>query len=618
MKAFLACLVIIVVGLAGYANVLGGGFVLDDRYLIKENPRIAQAQSYGELFTQEVASSPQRPYYFYRPLTMLSYAWDYAWWHLDARGYHLTNVLLHILAALALFWCIQLLFGDRILALLSAVLFTAHPIQTECVAYISGRASPLALLLMLLSFGLYLRYYQKPQAYARYVAMLVCYAAALLAHEISLVLPLVLFFYHYTFKKIIRLTALAPFSVLALGYCLVRVIFFPQLFPHLAATTTLLQRVPGFLAAVKSYGRLLFLPSPLHIEYGNIGFGFTDEIVATGMAISGVAALLLYALRKKRQESALFFALGWFVLWLLPVSNLYPLGAYMAERWLYIPVIGFCLTLALALRTLLRRRRIRLFVIALQACLLAFYLHLTIRQNSFWQDPIAFYTRTLKFVPNDAGLYNELALAYCDAQRYKEALPLFRTALELNPQFAEVYYNLGNVYRLAEEFEQAAALYSKSLHIDPYYDQAHNNLGVTYYAMGKNREALLSFGNALALNPRFAPGYFNLGNVYRSLENNEGAIAAYKKAVELDPQNAAAFFNLGNIYQEQGANTQAQEAYKNALRLDPNNARAHNNLAVVSFRQQQYAAAIEHCDKAQKLGFENPALLEILSPYRGR
>ena len=158
---YISCALIMILGLAVYANSLGGEFLWDDHHLIEDNMTINRWSKVTRVFTTDIASGAGGKYNFYRPLQIISYMFDYWLWKLNPIGYHLTNILLHILTALCLYWLINLIFKQPMLAFLSSVLFVVHPVHTEAVAYISGRADSLALLFMALCFIFYAKLQSK-------------------------------------------------------------------------------------------------------------------------------------------------------------------------------------------------------------------------------------------------------------------------------------------------------------------------------------------------------------------------------------------------------------------------------------------------------------------------
>jgi len=134
---------IVLLGIGVYANSLDGAFVWDDQHLIRENPLIKQGNNALKLFQGNILAGYGKESQAYRPLQMLTYMADYRLWKLDPRGYHVTSIFWHILAALCVFGLAFRLSANRLLALFAGLLFVSHPIHTEAVSYISGRSDPL-------------------------------------------------------------------------------------------------------------------------------------------------------------------------------------------------------------------------------------------------------------------------------------------------------------------------------------------------------------------------------------------------------------------------------------------------------------------------------------------
>jgi tetratricopeptide (TPR) repeat protein len=304
------------------------------------------------------------------------------------------------------------------------------------------------------------------------------------------------------------------------------------------------------------------------------------------MVILGIVILIssiTYVFNKRNSNRLVFFSICWFFITLLPQSNLYPINAYMAEHWLYLPSIGFFLIVGNGLSFLYRRRDTRILTICLITGLLTFYSYLTIRQNSYWREPIAFYKRTLKYVP--------------DSPR--------------------IYYSLGGIYHDMGKKEEAIALYKKAIEINPTYAKAYNNLGLVYKDIGKGKEAIDLFKKAVAINPNHAYAYNNLGGIYHDMGKKEEAITLYKKAIAINLNSAEAYYNLGNIYRDMGKKEEAITLYKKAIAINPDFAEVYNNLAIVYYNDKQYDLAVEHCDLAIKFGYKvDPEFLKLLKPHR--
>ncbi|MFH1395618.1 MAG: hypothetical protein ABIH09_05625, partial [Candidatus Omnitrophota bacterium] len=321
----LSVVLIALIGFAVYFNSLNGTFIWDDDHLVKDNIYITNAVHFPTLFSAHIGAGAHIDYSSYRPLQMVTYLIDYSFWKLDVRGYHLTNILLHILASIALYWLISVLFKNSLLALLASLFFVCHPIHTEAVSYISGRADSLALLFMLLCLVFYIK-----KSGISYFFALTCYVLALLSRENAVMLVTLIPLCCYSCNKRVNIKKFLPLLSIALIYLCLRV---TVLSFHKASPTSLFQRIPGFFEALTTYIKLLFVPFGLHMEYGNKFFSFTDPKVIAGVLILVLA--LTHSFKKRQHNKVFFFSVWWFFLTLLPHSNLYPIPiAYMAEHWL--------------------------------------------------------------------------------------------------------------------------------------------------------------------------------------------------------------------------------------------------------------------------------------------
>jgi len=487
---------IIILGFAVYGNSLTGQFIYDDMILVKENQIITQPAYLPDIFSQDIGSGYGYRYNFYRPMQVLTYMIDYALWRLNPVGYHFTNILLHLLAATAVYWLINLLFSNPLLSFLASVFFAVHPVNTEVVSYISGRADPLSLLFMLLGIVFFLKGLISPKK-IYYALMLLFYMLALLSKEQSLIMPVLLLLCGFILTGKIRLRGLAGISGLTVVYIWLRMTVLKFAPTGSLPVTTLWQRMPGFFVAVREYLRLLFLPFDLHMEYGYKLFHFYEPKAIFGALV--LLALLSYAFIKLKSNRLIFLSLAWFLLALLPVSNLFPLNAYMAEHWLYVPSMGFFIILANGLLVLYNQKGFKPVSVALIIGVLFFYSILTVKQNNYWQEPVTFYKRSIKFAPLNLRLYG----------------------------------NLGRIYREAGSYEEAAATYKKALEINPKYAKAYNGLGLVYSRQNKIKEAIELYKKAVEINPQYSDAYYNLANAYLAIGERGKASAAYKKAIEV-------------------------------------------------------------------------------------
>lgn len=573
---------IVILGLAVYANSLKGAFVWDDRLFIIDNPYINNWPKVLNIFSERVSLGGSFELYIYRPLQILTYMIDYSLWSLNVFGYHLTNVLLHILVALGVYLFVYLLCNNRLLSLFVGILFVIHPVQTDAVSYISGRGDLLSVLFMLLCLILYIRQsHPGKMSFSMFFLMLLSYILAILSKENALILPALVLLYHYSFKKKINAKLYLPVLIVAFFYMFLRMQMLGS-FYH--GQDILLKRVPGFFVAITNYLRILLLPINLHMDYGNRLFGITEIKALFGMAVVFLALIYAFKIRSKNKIAS--FSIYWFFIALLPTSSVYPITAfYMAEHWLYLPSIGFFIILASILIKSYEVKNLKVIAVSIMVCIVLVCSYLTIKQNSYWRNPVDFYKRILIYTPDSAAANNNLGYEYMTAGPKEKAIEYFEKAIKINPRMAIAYFNLGNIYIGNGDNQKAVALLTKALGIEP-------NSALAYYA---------------------------LGNAYYNLGDKEAAIRAGCKAIEIDPRYVEAYNNLASVYTEVGRVDEAIRLWNKVVELKPDFSVAHFNLAVFYYAQGKYDLSIKHCDKVIELGSQvDLEFLKLLEPHRNK
>lgn len=489
----LSFFLIFALALGVYSSALSGQFIWDDETLVRDNQYLTSWSNLPEIFSTDINSGADAVCGFYRPLQILSYRLDTLVWKLEPVGYHLTNVLLHALAAWIFFLIVEGLAG-KLGALFSAVLFLVHPVQTEAVAYISGRADLLAAVFL---FSAILLDRKRPWS-------LLAYVLALLSKESALVFPAFLWAWRrLVLKEECGFRELLPVLFVTAVYLGLRAsVLVPWAIPTDAGS--LLQRLPGIFAALFGYFRTLFWPwSGLHMEYGQRFFHWTHPVVLKGLGVfSGMIAGTGFAAKKHR---LVFFGLIWFWIAWIPISGIFPLFAYMAEHWLYLPSFGLFLVVGIAFSKLKVKRAVILGAVTILLLSATTYL-----QNFYWSDPVSFSRATLQYVPGSYRAEYTLGLYYASIGQKAKAAGHYERAFTLNPGFTEAYYNLANLLA--------------SIHDD--------KTAVEYYL------------KAIETGPRYAASYNNLANIYSRMGLKDKAVEYYRKCLEREPSNKAAFDNL--------------------------------------------------------------------------
>jgi tetratricopeptide (TPR) repeat protein len=590
MKTFIAAskshlvpliLLILVSGIL-FANTFRNSFMWDDKELIIQNSHIQNLKEIPYLFTPRYwAQYNLEARGKYRPLRTVTFALDYSLWGLEAEGYHLTNLILHILNVILCYCFIWRLVGphksaaeegegifswNKLLepAFLSALFFAVHPIHTESVTWIKNRSEMLSLLFFLASLLLFIKYRLREAFSQRailYTASILFFILALFSKEMALSLPLVLLLYILSFLPRQEYWAAAtktlPFLAIAAAYLIGKLIYLGlDLSAQQVAGLNPYTHILVILSTFGTYLKLLLLPIRLNAErLLTIPHSFREAAV---LGSGALLALIGYTIAKTHYRARrISFALLWILATLLPVSNIFFLtGRPLAEQRLYIPSVGFSFLLALGIGRLaslgsgLRAgRRSKQAALLLSLFILIFYSATTIRRNLDWKDSVTFWSKTVESSPRNARAYHNLGLAYYEANRKPEAISAYEKAIELSLNYVDAYCNLG----------------------------------IAYYATGRREEA----------------------------------IELLRKAIKIKPGGARLYYNLGLAYYDMGRKEEAINLFEKAIGSDPDYALAHNNLAVAYYHKEKYNLAIRHCDRAIELKLNiHPDFLKALLPYR--
>jgi tetratricopeptide (TPR) repeat protein len=632
-KSLIYILILFSFAVLSYVQTLDNGFLWDDYYLVENNSYIRDFSHLDKIFSSNIGRGAGKTYHFYRPIQIFSYLIDYAFWGTGAFGYHLTNVLLHALCAVFIFVMIRTLLNETTAAFMASLLHCVHPVHVGAVAYVSGRADLLVCLFTVICVVFFLRYLYDSRPYDAFFCVLF-FAAALLSKENAMIVPFALLAVNRFKAGKTRTRLLVSLCAVDLAYIAIRFTFFESLLPHLNRTSALTERLPGFFAAIAHYLRLLILPLNLRVDYGKELFFWADPAVISGVLLFLV---LVFMLTAKRRYRRIGFSAAWFLLFLIPVSNIYPINAFMAEHWMYLPSIGFFIFVSDVVKGALFKPTSKRFGIAFYCVVVLFFFFLTLRQNTYWDDKVRFYEHMTKMSPRSSNLRNNLGLAYLHRGRTEEALESLDKAVKLNPFNADAFNNMGNAYVGMNNIKEAKESFGRAIEIDPAHPAAYNNLGSVYKGMEEFEKAKNLYERALELNPRYAEAYGNLAYLYQRTGDIESAIELYGKAIESDPERPEAYNGLGVLYFDAGKKAEAIKLYEKALSLspfyvqaynnlgnaylslgktdkaiynlrkavglDPDYAKAHGNLAVAYIKARDMESAVFHYDIARKLGY---------------
>jgi tetratricopeptide (TPR) repeat protein len=564
----LPVIILALVSLLVYFNSLTNGFVYDDYETIVENKYIQHPwKSLPSLFSRSyfnIASGEAS----YRPVATLSYFLIYSIAELNATYYHLFSVLLHAFNVVLVYLLGAKIIRNRYSALIAGLLFACHPALTEAVDAISYNEDLLAAAFFLLAFlgytGLDTR--EVKSCLTVYGLSVFSFLLALLSKEMAITLPAIIFLYDlaireidgdgrpFTFELILhtvknRLYFYAGYLAVSLFYLYLRF----GAFYHPGESIkpfygSLIERIIYLPAHIFSFIKLAVFPADLNAEYVFSypgGFFETKNLIGLVVVLGLVGAGYISYKRSK----PIFFGIWWFLICLSPVYNLIPLFNPFADRYLYIPLVGFCVAVAVVLNDVLNSRFYRAgkftrLTPILVIIILGLYSAGTIVRNRDWKDGLTLWSKTVKSSPGSSIAHGSLGHAYQDLGRLEEAVEEYKRAIAINQDDYKAHYNLGTVYDQQGRLDLSIGSYQRSILANPAYANAHFNIGIIYQKLGQLDKAIGHFSKVTELDPADYEARNNLGVAFAIQGNLDRAIAEWHKVQEIDPQNQSARENI--------------------------------------------------------------------------
>jgi len=536
------------------------------------------------------------------PLTWLSHMLDVQLHGLRAGGHHLTNVLLHGLNTVLVFLLFRYLTGNGWRSAVLALLFGLHPLRVESVAWVSERKDVLSTLFWLLAMWVYLRFAEvakKPDAVAKlfYALSLLLFLMGLMSKTMVVTLPFVLLLLDYWPLQRIQRTGVkfrtlivekVPFFALAIAVSAIEYVAQRRFGAFNELNLSLMDRLENVPVSYVRYVIKFFWPENLSILYPHPGHW---PLMAVGLATLVVVVASVAIWKQRKQAPYLFFGWFWFIGTFVPVINLVQLGSQsIADRYTYVPMIGFAFLLVWGICELSARWPYRFIVLtALSLGVITVCLSLTRYELKFWKDDLTLWNRALAVTKNNYAAENYMGMLLRDG-RPNDAFVHFQKAVRINPNYADAQRNLaGQLFDLGR-FEEAAAHYQKSLELDPVCAWAETGLGLALYKAGRLDEYLSHLEKGVQYEPDNASRQHVLGVALYEKQKPMEAILHLRQAVRLEPNNAKYHTALGVALLEQGHLDEAIAFLQIALHNDPENQDAKRSLEMaIELQQQKHA-----------------------------
>ena len=622
--------------LAAYWTALSNPFLWDDISCIVQNRFIQDIRNLWVLLNPMNFIHALPIENSGRPFLVASTLIDHWIWKENPWGYRLDSLLLHALNSFLIFRVSLKLRPDARFAWLAALLFALHPIHSENISVIAFRADILACLFLLLGFMSFLRYRESDdlsRSRAWLSACAIFFAFSLFSKESGIVLPVLLLTYELLYPKpderrtipwryfiLISVSMLyyfgfrearstynleSPSAIMASRHVAVialedKAASFPPSPPPWKGLSS--KPVHNFMTMSKIFGEyigLLLVPYPLQVDYSP---DLITSLKNRGLWASWLAwlALAVCAYYFRRRNPWITFALLWFAVSLAPVSNLKPLYNLKAERYLYIPSVGFCWLFAGLLASWSMKVGNRLANAAC-AAILVLYASLCLARGKDWASESALFETALKSQPGNPRIHYNLGTLYHSRGMVPEAEAHYRKALELNPNSYESLTNLGLLSELAKKEADAVRYYKEAVALQPRVQVPYNNLADLLAGQGKLQEAIGLYVQSLSVSPDQPETRYKLSELYDRTGRPKEALRELQADVSRPSQKMSSLINMGVIYKENGDLEKAEELFKQAAALDPRSFDAAYNLATAYDKGGKSKEAIATFTKAAAL-----------------
>jgi tetratricopeptide (TPR) repeat protein len=596
-----------------YARSLPAPFVFDDVFYILESPLVntsvvtfGHSRDYGvSIPLRELAPAT-------RALGHLSFALNFRLHGFDPAGFRALNLAIHagnaglVYVVVLLLWRTPALRRSplagraQLMGFLAALLFAAHPAQTQAVTYLSQR---FASLVALWSLGAIAAYAGARLARGRlrsaalYMAALLLLVAAMKTKETAFTLPLAIALLEFSFftgprgprvlalVPVLATMAIIPATLLSLD---------APLGQALDAATRTQDEIPrGVYLATEArvmftYLRLMLFPvnQTLDYDYPRMPELPSAPPLALGLFVAALAAsMLVLSLRGGRREPAwrlVGFMGAFFFLSLAVESSVVALADTIFEHRLYLPSAGACVAAVAAGTVMTGGRsgpaRASVVLFAVLVCALG---AATIARNEVWGGEIRLWEDIVRKAPGKARGHNNLGVMYEAEGMYEEAERAYRRAIEIDPGYSNAYNNLGIIYLRQKKGARATEFFTLSLLLKPGSGTTALNLGSAYEEMGSEAEAIDAYRRAIAYDPELYPAYEALAFTHLRTGDAGAAIRVFTDAVGRFPRNPDMWYGLGTVLARTGRYAEAAIQFREALALRPGDRLARTALTIV-------------------------------------
>ena len=611
-------LLIAAVAMAAYCNTLAVPFLFDDIDSIELNRSIRSLSNLRAIVVPPLQMSVSG-----RPIVHLSLAINYAISGLRVAGYHVFNILVHVGAAILLFAVIRRTLvsrrlADRFgghaswLALVIALLWVAHPLQTMSVTYTVQRAESMMALFYLLALYGVIRGATGDSPLPWYAVAVVACALGMGCKEAMVTAPVVILLYDRAFlgeslSEVRRRRWLLYLALAGTWMILIGLIWSgprSETAGFSQKTVKSLEYLYTQPEVILHYLRLVVWPRPLCIDYDWPLVKSMTQAAQAALAILVLLGISLWALRRNRPIG---FAGAAFFLILSPSSSFVPVIIVASEHRMYLALAIVLSCIVLALYAILNRRSAALplavpappslrnaAAVAVAIAATAALAWATILRNRAYLSELALWADTVQKQPASPRARNGLGCALYLLGRNEESIEQFQIALRTLPNYTNARYNLAEALVHLGRRDEAEVEYRRVLAFKPDDFQVLAGLGDVQAARKETANAINSYRRALALRPDMVRALSRLGLVLVSQGEHTESVALLKTAVELQPDDSPLQYQFGIALAAAGRFNEAADHFNRAVQLDPANHAARRSLAIALAMAGRYPESLVH------------------------
>jgi protein O-mannosyl-transferase len=533
----------------------------DDRLIVMRETFFSDHHNILEAFKTDVFGErfTEGPI-FYRPILTLSFMIDYNLYGLKSGGFHFSNLFIHFICAVIVYFFIFRLIGTQNIALLATLIFCVHPVQVETVAWLAGRNDLLLGLFILLMMVCYTNYRSNPSKIFYYFFAAPLFMLAVFTKEPAISFLVLIPLYDLIFndddmRKMLSLKSVTRFFLflVIIGvYFLARYSVFDVIFKSggLYTSESFFSHIIQAPYILLIYLQLLLFPCnlsilhPVPVSAQSIDLTFILSTII-------IVGLILIPLKFKQINKQIKFGIFWILCTLLPASNIIPTPVPILEHRLYVPMIGLCILIAGLLKSLqLNDKNYRYTDIISYAVVLILGI-ISFMRTPVWKNSEVLWTEVIQKGTMADLPYNNLGVYYNNSQQYEKAIQYLEKGVSLNTNQTDIIVNLGYAYLQTGRYNEAIAAYEHALQMDKNNLAIYLNLGRAYRSLKNYDEASLVYQNGLRVNSNSTELHYEFGLLCGLMRNDSLAEIELKKAISLDTKYAPAYFSLGAMYSSQ-------------------------------------------------------------------